>query len=196
MSSIESTEASTDWLDNVAKHHRYFVNVVQGFGEKFYCEDIVQEMYLRLYKYTTWDKIVKEGEVNKAFIWFVLRNIYVDFCKQKKRIEKVDLNEAVYVNEEVFERAEFLAKNELYLKIDSEIESWHWYDAMLFKIYRDSGKSMRKLEAETTISLTSIFHTIKHCKQRLIKAVGEDYIDYVNGDYELLKNESINKSDK
>lgn len=196
MSSIESTEASTDWLDNVAKHHRYFVNVVQGFGEKFYCEDIVQEMYLRLYKYTTWDKIVKEGEVNKAFIWFVLRNIYVDFCKQKNRIEKVDLNEAVYVNEEVFERAEFLAKNELYLKIDSEIESWHWYDAMLFKIYRDSGKSMRKLEAETTISLTSIFHTIKHCKQRLIKAVGEDYIDYVNGDYELLKNESINKSDK
>ena len=196
MSSIESTEASTDWLDNVAKHHRYFVNVVQGFGEKFYCEDIVQEMYLRLYKYTTCDKIVKEGEVNKAFIWFVLRNIYVDFCKQKNRIEKVDLNEAVYVNEEVFERAEFLAKNELYLKIDSEIESWHWYDAMLFKIYRDSGKSMRKLEEETTISLTSIFHTIKHCKQRLIKAVGEDYIDYVNCDYELLKNESINKSDK
>ncbi len=129
----ESTETSTKWLDNVAKHHKYFVKVVEGFGERFYAEDIVQEMYLRLYKYTTWDKIVKDGEVNKGFIWFVLRNIYVDFCKQKSRIDKVDLNEAIYINEEAAERTEFVAKNELYLKIDAEIESWHWYDTMLFK---------------------------------------------------------------
>ena len=46
--------------------------------------------------------------------------------------------------------------------------------------------SMRELEAETKISLTSIFHTIKHCKQQLREAVGEDYQDYINGDYELL----------
>jgi DNA-directed RNA polymerase specialized sigma24 family protein len=182
----EYTETSTKWLNNVAKHHKYFVKVVEGFGERFYAEDIVQEMYLRLYKYTTWDKIVKDGEVNKGFIWFVLRNIYVDFCKQKSRIDKVDLNEAIYVNEEAAERTEFVAKNELYLKIEAEIENWHWYDTMLFKLYRDSGKSMRELEAETKISLTSIFHTIKHCKQRLKEAVGEDYEDYNNGDYELL----------
>jgi DNA-directed RNA polymerase specialized sigma24 family protein len=79
---------STDWLNKVAKHHKYFVNVVEGFGEKFYAEDIVQEMYLRLHKYTTWDKIVKDGEVNKGFVWFVLRNIYVDYCKQKSKINK------------------------------------------------------------------------------------------------------------
>lgn len=177
---------STDWLSKVAKHHKYFVSVVEGFGEYFYAEDIVQEMYLRLHKYTTWEKIVKDGEVNKGFIWFVLRNIYVDFCKQKSRIDKCDLNEAVYVFDDAEDKKNTKAKNELDLRIEAEIKSWHWYDKMLFELYRDSGMSMREMETATKISLTSIFHTIKHCKQRLKDNIGEDYQDYMNGDYELL----------
>lgn len=183
---IESIEMSTEWLNKVAKHHKYFVGVVEGFGEKFYAEDIVQEMYLRLHKYTTWDKIVKDGEVNKGFVWFVLRNIYVDFCKQKSKIDKCDLNEAIYVFDDSADKHETHAKNSIDHKVTEEIKKWHWYDKMLFELYRDSGMSMRELEAETKISLTSIFHTIKHCKQQLREAVGEDYQDYINGDYELL----------
>lgn len=182
----ECTETSTDWLSKVAKHHKYFVGVVEGFGERFYAEDIVQEMYIRLHKYTTWDKIVKDGEVNKGFVWFVLRNIYVDFCKQKSRIEKVDLNEAIYINEDAIDVNLIKAKNRIELKIEKEINSWHWYDSMLFKLYRDSGKSMRELEAETKISLTSIFHTIKSCKERIKDAIGEDYEDLQNNDLELI----------
>ena len=45
---------------------------------------------------------------------------------------------------------------------------------------------MRQLSALTKISVTSIFHTIKHCKQRLMDNVGEDYEDYLNGDYERI----------
>ena len=179
-------ETSTDWLTNVAKHHKYFVNVVEGFGERVYAEDIVQEMYLRLHKYTTWDKIVKDGEVNKGFVWFVLRNIYVDYCKQKSRIDKCDLKEAIYIYDDTDEKKTNIAKNIIDLKVEKEIESWHWYDTMLFKLYRDSGKSMRELEAETKISLTSIFHTIKSCKERIKNAVGEDYEDLQNNDLELI----------
>ena len=135
----ESTETSTEWLNKVAKHHKFFVGVVEGFGEKFYAEDIVQEMYLRLYKYTTWDKIVKDGEVNKGFVWFVLRNIYVDFCKQKSRIEKCDLNEAIYVFDDSVDKHETHAKNSIDYKVTEEIKRWHWYDKMLFELYRDSA---------------------------------------------------------
>ena len=46
--------------------------------------------------------------------------------------------------------------------------------------------SMRDIEAETNISLTSVFHTIKNCKTRLKKEVGEDIEDYFNKDYELI----------
>ena len=46
---------------------------------------------------------------------------------------------------------------------------------------------MRKLASETGISLTSIFTTIKNCKNRIKENIGEDYQDYNNKDYELIK---------
>lgn len=182
----ECTEISTDWLTKVAKHHKYFVSVVESFGEYFYAEDIVQEMYLRLHKYTTWDKIEKDGEINKGFVWFVLRNIYVDYCKQKSRIDKCDLKEAIYIYDDSEEKAINLAKNKIDLKVEAEINSWHPYDAMLFRLYKESDKSMRELAKGTKISLTSIFHTIKYCKERIKEAVGEDYEDLLNNDLERI----------
>ena len=71
-------------------------------------------------------------------------------------------------------------------KIDSEVETWHWYDQMLFNLYRESGKSIRKLSEETRISTSSIFQTLKYCKNEIRINVGEDYEDYVNEDYEHL----------
>ena len=71
-------------------------------------------------------------------------------------------------------------------KIDSEVETWHWYDQMLFNLYRESGKSIRKLSEETRISTSSIFQTLKYCKNEIRINVGEDYEDYINEDYEMI----------
>ena len=122
---VKTTKNSSEWLASVAKHHRYFISVVKGFGEDKYAEDIVQEMYLRIYKYTNPEKILKDGEVNQGFIWFVLRNIYVDYCKQKGKIEKVTMNDAFDIKDEEATGIE-KAKNDIELKIYLEIDSWHW----------------------------------------------------------------------
>jgi DNA-directed RNA polymerase specialized sigma24 family protein len=175
----------SNWLSIVAKHHKYYISVVHSFGEYNYAEDIVQEMYLRIHKYTSEEKIIKDGEVNQGFIWFVLRNIYVDFCKQKSKVDKVDLKEAILISD-VSELEVLNAKQRLEEKIEKEIKSWHWYDEKLFRLYKDSGKSMREIESGTTISLTSIFNTIKNCKNRIKVAVGEDYEDLKNNDFELI----------
>jgi predicted DNA-binding protein YlxM (UPF0122 family) len=53
-------------------------------------------------------------------------------------------------------------------------------------LYKKTGKSIRELSKETTISTKSIFQTLKHCKERLKENVGEDYEDYKNKDYELI----------
>ena len=182
---MKTTRNGTEWLASVAKHHKYYIKIVKGFGEDKYSEDIVQEMYLRIYKYTNPEKIIKDGEVNQGFIWFVLRNIYVDYCKQKGRIEKVFVNEALDIKDEQ-PTEQNNAQNIIEIKIYNEINSWHWYDTMLFKLYKENNYSMRQLSTLTKISVTSIFHTIKHCKQRLIDNVGEDYQDYLNGDYERI----------
>lgn len=168
----------TEWLNIVAKEHKFFVDVVRSFGEQVYAEDIVQEMYLRIHKYTDEDKIIKNGEVNKGFIWFVLRNIYVDYCKQKSRIQKIEINETILAVDESDKKTKAIDEN--YYKIEKEIDSWHWYDSKLFRLYRDSGMSMREIEQATKISLTSIFHTIKQCKARINVALKNEYYDVLN----------------
>jgi len=168
---------SNEWLSIVAKHHKYFVSVVKSFGEHTYAEDIVQEMYLRLVRYTSPEKIIKDGEVNQGFVWFTLRNIYVDYCRQKNRIVKLELKEDILAMDEPDDTK---AMDELHYKIEKEIDSWHWYDARLFRLYRDSGMSMREIASATTISLTSIFHTIKVCKARINNAISGEYYDCLN----------------
>jgi len=46
--------------------------------------------------------------------------------------------------------------------------------------------SLRTLANETGISITSIHITIKRCKDILNEKFSEDYIDFLNEDYELL----------
>jgi DNA-directed RNA polymerase specialized sigma24 family protein len=69
------------WLGIVAKHHKEYVSIVNGFGEHFYAEDIVQETYLRILKYCKPEAIITNGNVNKSYVYFVLRNMYIDFRK-------------------------------------------------------------------------------------------------------------------
>jgi hypothetical protein len=45
---------------------------------------------------------------------------------------------------------------------------------------------MRKIETEVGIGLRSIWQTINNCKKKLSEAIGEDWQDYTNGDYEWI----------
>jgi hypothetical protein len=45
---------------------------------------------------------------------------------------------------------------------------------------------MRKISRGADISLTSIYESLKSCKERLKIAVGEDYEDFINQEYEQI----------
>ena len=45
---------------------------------------------------------------------------------------------------------------------------------------------MRTLSKETGISTSSIFTTLKKCKDAIREEVAEDYQDYLNEEYELI----------
>lgn len=176
------------WLNIVAKHHKEYVRIVQGFGEHFYAEDIVQESYLRMLKYCKPEAIITKGSVNKSYVYFVLRNMYLDFEKHKAKHPKVSLEEIGQLTYDDTQLQKHEAYEEILHLINNEVQSWHWYDQMLFDLYKRTGKSIRDLSAETKISTKSIFQTLKHCKDRLKENVGEDYEDYKNTDYELILN--------
>jgi transcriptional regulator of aromatic amino acid metabolism len=72
--------------------------------------------------------------------------------------------------------------------IQQEVDGWdRWYDQKLFKIYYETDISMRKLAKDSHISVTSIFNSCKNYKQIINSKFNEDYQDYINGDFHLIK---------
>lgn len=167
------------WIEEVAKHHKEWVEVIYKLGETDYAEDIVQESYMALIKYADEKKLIDEnGKVRKGYMFFTLRSLYYQFYNKKKKINKVSFDEQW----EMFDDSnleEHEAYNDICLMIDKELETWHWYDRKLFKLYRDSDMSMRDIAKETNISLISIFHSIKNYKEILNSKFEKDYQDYI-----------------
>jgi DNA-directed RNA polymerase specialized sigma24 family protein len=170
-----------DWLNVIARHHKEWVSIVRSFGHDT-PEDIVQDMYLRIYQYVEPSRIITDNEVNKGFIWFTLRNLFLkDVTKYK--CEQLRGYEAQ--NEEcTIEQKETLEV--LLNKIDECVNSFDWYDKMLYDIYYKSEQSQRDLAKATGISLSSLSNSLKTQKKTIKKLVGEDYQDYINQDYEWI----------
>ena len=175
----------TQWLSKVAERHSEWIKIVESFGEKNFQEDIVQQAYLIIYKYASEEKIINKGVVSRGYMFFTLRSTWLQFINAKNKIKKVELdNEEVYTQiADHSEMDEQIGYDDLRSKIDQHIENWRWYDRTLFKLYRDTDMSIRKIAEETNISWVSIFNTLKKCKEELKEIFKEDYEDYLNQDY-------------
>tara|TARA_R100000951_G_scaffold8878_2_gene8031 strand:- start:1645 stop:2181 length:537 start_codon:yes stop_codon:yes gene_type:complete len=161
-------------------------------------EDFVHETYLRLNKYIdNPEKIMyNETEVNKFYVYVTIKNLWSDYSKAKSKYVIYSIDN--YTNEYIFDSSDRVVyeevnyekeKAEEYIlkKINKEVESWdHWYDKKLFKLYYKTDMSMRKLAKETKISVTSIFNSCKNYKEILQSKFGEDFEDYLNGDFDLI----------
>ncbi len=184
-----------EWLVKVAKHHKDWVKIVNSFGEYFFAEDIVQETYIMLMKWSSEDKLFKDGKLNKGYMWLALKNTFLQHLNKNSKIQFINIEEVFnleYINED--------EENEAYKKlinnIEEETKTWHWYDKQLFDIYKNTDKSLRAISSETDISVTSIFNTISLCKAKLKYSIQEDYEDFINKDYELIKLKQNGKKTK
>lgn len=195
-----------DWLKIVYSRHKTWVGIVTRFG---YCpspEDVVQDMYEELTKeipvrsvndgrtnplysgFSSEDRAIQpNGDTNATYIWIMLRRCHAKSVKEHRRTKIVDTEdnftfvaeESNTANEEAFSRY-----ND---KLQAEINSWHFYDTLMFNLYMDDNISLRSLAESTGISLSSVVNTLNNCKKRLIENVKDEYLDYCNGDYELIK---------
>ena len=165
-------------IEIIAQKHKDWVNIARSFGAKTEAEDIVQEMYLRLDKY-----IKPEQKITSSFVWITLRNIYFDFLKKEPVTFELDKT----VSEAVSDTESIIAYGELNKRVRDELNNVDPFDKMMLEIYVTSGKSMRQLSRDTGISLSCIFYTTNRTKKRLRSLLSEDYEDYLNEDYEWLK---------
>ena len=174
------------WLIVLEKHHKEWVGIVKKFGEQTYSEDLVQETYIRIYRSGSHNKAVINNKPNKAFMYIALRNNYLTFVREKSKGHKVDLSTVQLESKIETEENRYIANDTLEELIKKEIDRWYWYDKKLFLLYMNNDVSMRNLAKETKISLSSIANTLKNCKAKLRRAIGEDYEDYKNKDYHLI----------
>jgi DNA-directed RNA polymerase specialized sigma24 family protein len=187
-------------LEILSKNHNIWVAMGLSIGiPQDIVEDFVHETYLRLNKYIdNPEKIMyNETEINKFYVYVTLKNLWSDYSKAKSKYKVYRIDDSDY--EYIFDTPEWAlyeevdyekerAEEYILTKITQEVDSWdHWYDKKLFKLYYNTDISMRKLAKETRISVTSIFNSCKNYKDIIKTKFGEDFEDYLNGDFDKIK---------
>lgn len=187
-----------EWISEVAKHHKLYIRYIKGMGVNTHAEDLVQEMYLRIYKYSNAEKCITNGKVNKHYIWRVLYNIRQSHNKDSQKFHMVELDNCKELasidpdneREEAYERIMqklFSEMNKLdNKKRDKKGKDVYPYNQELLKLYGYTEMSYRDIASITSISLTSIFNTITNCKVYLSDELREDIEDFYNHEYELI----------
>ena len=148
-------------LDILAKEHRKWVGMVRSFGGGVESEDIVQDMYIKIYDWKgKYDKVLmyNEKEVNQYFIFLTLRHLFLDVKRKEKR-KREALNK---YKKEVSSQIE-LHFDQLEM-IQKEIETWHRYDRLIYILIFQLGKSMLQVSKESGINYYSIYRTVKKIK--------------------------------
>lgn len=202
-------------LEKVSKQHQDWLNIAKSFLSKEDAEDIVQELYITLHKYNIKEnKIRYKDEINRGFIYIVLTNLINAFKRSRNRQKRdvrlnrniedaKELQQGSFITVEVNDDTlEHLYHNIPYLigsqedyddifeRIQDEVDTWPHYDKSLFELYMYSGLSLRELskgskknldkfininfklnpesiKRGTGISVTSMFHTLKSCKEKI-----------------------------
>ena len=188
-------------IELLSKYHKLWISMGLSMGiPSHIVEDFVQEMYLRLNKYVKEPKKImyNETDINKFYVYITIKNLYNDYLKERNRHHMVRLDDIEVTYEIVEPTPEAQRKSEIEKQraeerlidlIQDEVGSWDsWYDKKLFKVYYETDISMRKLSKDTNISVTSIFNSCKNYKQILNTKFVEDFQDYINGDFHLIKN--------
>jgi len=209
-----------EYLNKVAELHEDWIRIART-NYKLSREDagdIVQNMYLELHSYDTkvlnpddgrvnkdfidlptCERVLdKYGEVNRLFIWLMIRRAFhAQAREERKRKDVIVFSDVNYESEE---EEDELERNEavgiLNDKIEAEKNNWHEYDRTIFELFMHeretwhnrSGKgiSVKRLSELLSISESKLYNTIKNCKDRIREAVGNDYEDYNNNDFNKI----------
>ncbi len=155
-------------LEKIASKHKDWVRIVKSFGcDGDKCEDIVQEMYLKVHT------LIKKGidisyddDINHFYIYRILRSLFIDLCRKEKKITKVNIEylERFVEEEEATNDKDILGKMQ---QLNNLLDKVYWYDKKVFDLV-SNGMSIAELSKKSGISYYSLYNTYKNVKS-LIK---------------------------
>ena len=166
--------------------HNEWVRIITKFGGGTFAEDLVQETYIKIEVSGACSKAVENGQINRAFMWIALRNNYLNYYKAKIKVTKLSLDEIKPLCSERYNEQKHKAYDKIIEDIENEVNGWNDYYKNMFSENILEGVSYRVLHKETGIGLSSIANTIKQCKEQIKDKVWENYLDYLNKEYERV----------
>lgn len=152
-------------LEKIASKHKDWVRIVKSFGcEGDKCEDIVQEMYLKVHTLISNGTDISYGdEINHFYIYRILRSLFIDLCRKEAKITKVNVEylEKFVQEEEAIQYKDIEGKMK---ELDSVLDKIYWYDKKVFDLI-SSGMSIAELSKNSGISYYSLYNTYKNVKK-------------------------------
>lgn len=171
-------------LELVSEKHNVWVKYVVSFGcSPETAEDYVQDMYLKIHKYsltTNYDLMYNDNEVNTYFIYVTLKNMYYDNIRKKSRYDIIEIDSFDFMDDIMYSETDFnirlqkLKKWELSIVNQiNEIEDYTrvkanlCYILFIYEKIMIENMSIAELSKQAGISYWSLRNTIQIIKQQI-----------------------------
>lgn len=184
-------------LEKLAVHHVLWLQMLNNLGcEDELAKDLVQDMYIRLHRLVKNEKdIMYFDDVNKFFVYKVLKNMYITTMNKSSKYYFTDLERCSLSVENTYDTSEDSCFENLLDNIKDSVDEWETHDKALFNLYFgviidkdnrsiDKTRSLREVAKKCNLGLTSIHQQVKGFKSKLYKEFGEDIEDYFNKDFD------------
>jgi RNA polymerase sigma factor (sigma-70 family) len=166
----EKLNELNDFIIHLHSKQQSWRVVALKYGGGDDAEDVVQDSYIKLIE---WYNRTKPETLTDGVFFFIVRNTALDIARKGKQQTSVDeLSKLLIADDPESQTHEFDI-----CKIHEIVKGFHWFDAMLVDVYFNLSRkyseeiTMRQISDETGISLSTIFNTIKRCKERIKEAV-------------------------
>lgn len=146
-------------LNEIAKDHLKWVEVVKIFGINDYPEDIVQEMYLRISK----SKIISSRNY-KGYVYLTLRNLCYDYHNSKKWDYEIKDNLTPDNNTS--------DARLLWLDIQRALHELPLFERQVIQLHNIEKISLREIERETGVCKMKMSRAKYTALEKLKRKIG------------------------
>jgi RNA polymerase sigma factor (sigma-70 family) len=173
----------SDFLTILAKENKMWIAHALSLGATLSnADDIIQNTYIKLHKYATFDKIIVNNKINYGYVYLTIRSEVANYYNKESKFNRYteteteieqDLDSIVFLNKQ----------HNLHLKIEEVLDGLEWYDAEVFRLYRDSGLSFRTMAKQIDISHVSLHGTVSKVKAIIKEELKDWFNKNITNDY-------------
>ena len=146
-------------LEELSQYDQLFRSYTNSFvTDKSLVDDIVQEMYLKIYKlFITYpDKVINGG-----YVIITLKNIYLNQIKLINKTDKGSLTNQAIIPDVIDDTDDIIEhkenQEELYNIIEERVNNLHWYEKEI--LYQEENMSLYQLSKRSGISYRSLIYS-------------------------------------